>query len=186
MGTRRIAVQLLALSAVISATSVAGVASAAGVGSRPGMCLQYATGSISIAAGGLASPRSYTASGTANDFSCAMPDPSIHSATEVWSQHGSVTCLTLGEAATGTDKVHWSNGRISVYAYTDHAAGTVDDTQGVVIRGEFKGMRVHFVGAANMAPSDPISSIVGVAKACGLQQAVTDVPLLYVGAGAFL
>jgi hypothetical protein len=37
-----------------------------------------------------------------------------------------------------------------------------------------------------MAPSDPISSIVGVAKACGLQQAVTDVPLLYVGAGAFL
>jgi hypothetical protein len=113
-----------------------------------------------------------------------MPDPSIHSATEVWSQTGTLTCVPLGQTALGTDTVTWSNGRKSVLAYHDHAVGNLDDTRGLVTRGEFIGMHVHFVGPVSFDPSDPAGTVTGAARACGLQQATT-VPLFYLGLGRF-
>jgi len=82
-----------------------------------------------------------------------MSDPTITTAQESGEGSGTLDCGKLSAVERGRDVLRWDNGRISVLKYEDHITPGLSDTRGVVISGEFQGLKIHYVGAA--APLDP-------------------------------
>jgi hypothetical protein len=113
-----------------------------------------------------------------------MPDPSIHSATEAWSESGTFGCAPLRASGSGTDTFRWSNGRKTVLAYTHTNFGGYDDTRAIVTSGEFKGMRVRYLGLATADPFHLTTDARRAARICGLGQSMSA-PLFYAGLGRF-
>lgn len=148
-GRRRItcaSLALIAFARVIPATAGASQRSSA----PGGTCFaELADVKITYDAGTLFGGRSFRFSFTGIDNPCVMSDPSIRSATEIGRSAGRLNCSTpptLGYES-GIDTFRWSNGRSSVVAYTDTVSvlgGSI--TRGVVIRGEFKGLRIYYQG----------------------------------------
>jgi len=160
-------------------------AAVARAGGSSGACIQYAQGTIEVGPGGLTSPRTYTASGTANNFACKMPDPSIHSATEAWSETGTFTCAPLRATGSGTDTFTWSNGRESFQTYTHTSVGGYDETNGMITGGEFKGLRVQYRGVATVDSRSIASVIARGAQICAFGQPGSAL-LFYIGVGRFM
>jgi hypothetical protein len=64
-------------------------------------------------------------------------------------------------SVTGKDTFRWSNGRKSVLEYHDTVLGFFGDTKGMITRGQFKGLHVHYQGPAVPTSLDPCTSAKG-------------------------
>jgi hypothetical protein len=101
-----------------------------------------------------------------------MSDRSIHSVIESGTSSGAITCATLSGYEAGTDTWIWSNGRTSALKYIDTINHGTSHVIGTFVRGEFKGLRLNFLGVVG-----------GNALSFCTSSAAGSTRLLYVGGG---
>lgn len=118
-----------------------GVSGASARGKAGGECLESGTAMVNASGPLLIGDRTASLTFTGSVFGCRTPDRTIHSGSVVGSATISFDCSKLGGTDTGEYTIAWNNGRKSVVTYTEQVLAGVGHTTGVVIHGEFKGMK---------------------------------------------
>jgi hypothetical protein len=132
--------------AALAIPAAAGGATGATAAHAPYICTSTGSGVITFYGGGFLSARRASYTYTGLDTGCHLPDPTIHSGTEVGGGSGTLSCGRLRALFTGKYTEYWDNGRKSVGVYTERILAGGDYTTGVFIAGEFNGMASTYAG----------------------------------------
>ena len=109
-------------------------------------CSDTGTGVITTTGGNLFSARQVSYTFTSLDALCDLPDPTIHSGSEVGTGAGTLDCGHLNGSFRGSFTEYWDNGRTSTGTFTERVVAGVDHTVGVFTGGEFEGLKSVYLG----------------------------------------